>query len=81
MSRAIDPAHARLFVRLAESYWSGAEIERDDLARWLTDAGVVYDVAIKEPCSETCFCAANYELPTICSALSFDVLSASWRRA
>ena len=77
----IEQKHARLFVRLAEAYWNGAEIERDDLARWLTDAGVFYDVAVKEPCSESCYCAENYELPTICSGLSFDVLSASWQRA
>lgn len=80
MSADINPAHARLFVRLADAIWTGA-IDRDDLARWMTDAGVMYDTPANEPCGVPCFCEANNEFPTICSALNFDVLGASWKTA
>jgi hypothetical protein len=77
----IDPGHALLFAHLAQAYWTGAEIERETLGRWMTDAGVFYEAAVREPCGADCYCAANYELPTICCALSQRVvamLQADW---
>jgi hypothetical protein len=74
----VYPGHALLFSRLAQAYWTGAEIERETLGRWMTDAGVFYEAAVREPCGSDCYCAANYELPTICCALTKQVAAALW---
>jgi hypothetical protein len=60
--------------------YSLTQLQREVLERWMIEAGAFKEIAVREPCGEGCWSAANCQLPTICCALSQRVMAARWGR-
>lgn len=62
----IEPAIKALVHKLAERCWEGGEVDGGDLQEWLSEAGVLVETTVNEPCCDSCVCADFSDFPTTC---------------